>query len=132
MDSDDPYQAPVPTREDVPVAESQTLDALARRTFLAWEKLRIIYVIILVAVTLGVAGLSGFRVLRLVEFWVTALVGAVFANIAFFGGPVVETYVRWLGCRGEMVRVVLFTAGTFFACALAAFTVAMMSSEVDM
>jgi len=125
MSGTDPYQAPAAI-EEAPGEQPVTLDALARRTFLAWEKLRILYVLILVVITLAMVAFRGFGLVATVEFWLTAVVGAIFANIAFFAGPVVETYVRWLGYRGEVLRLLLFTVGTVFACLLATGTVALM------
>ncbi|NND95703.1 MAG: hypothetical protein HKN47_00070, partial [Pirellulaceae bacterium] len=41
--------------------------------------------------------------------------GAVGANLCFFAGPAIETYVSWLGYRRRWVRIVLFVSGTLFA-----------------
>ncbi len=132
MTGDDPYQAPTVVAEASLAEESMTLDALARRTFLAWEKLRVLYVAILVAITLATAALHGLGMLATVKFWITTGVGAVFANIAFLAGPVVETYVRWLGYRGEVLRPILFCVGSVFACVLAAFTIGLLNSQTLM
>ena len=57
----------------------------------------------------------------------TVIVGALFANLAYFLGPAVEVYVAWLGFRHVIVRITLFTAGTLLAMAL---TLLVLSSFV--
>lgn len=128
MSSVDPYHAPT-SIENTPDEQPRSLDELARRTFFAWEKLRLIYVPILVVVTLAATSPGGFRQLTEIEFWVTSAVGAVFANLAFFAGPIVETYVLWLGYRQRMLRPLLFVAGTVFASMLAVITVVAMNLQ---
>lgn len=90
--------------------------SIARAVFLAWEKLRIVYVIILSLVTLiltGSAGFSDLRILRLIAE------GAVVANVAYFAGPIVETYVRWLGYERMWPRWLMFESGTLLSIVLA-------------
>ena len=87
----------------------------ARSVFLAWEKLRIAYVIILAFITLLLTGLSGFN-LRLLGLIVQ---GAFVANAAYFAGPIVEVYVRWLGYKRSWPRWVMFIGGTMIASLLA-------------
>jgi hypothetical protein len=48
----------------------------------------------------------------------------VVANLCYFAGPIVETYIVWLGFRAAWVRIVLFVLGTLFSCILAFATVA--------
>lgn len=45
--------------------------------------------------------------------------GAVIANVLFFAGPVVETYVHWLGFRQIWLRWVLFFSGTLLSLVMA-------------
>lgn len=87
----------------------------ARRVFLAWEKLRVIYVALLAAPTLWVALERWGDPDVMTHFPVTVVLGAAFANLAYFLGPAVEVYLGWLGFRHWGVRAVLFTAGTLFA-----------------
>ena len=54
------------------------------------------------------------------DFWGMALAGAFFVNTCYFAGPIIETYVTWLGYRGRSLRIGLFVSGTLFASLLAA------------
>ncbi len=117
--SENPYS----TSTTAPFADSTALKSsdgsllhIARAVFLAWEKLRIVYVIILCLVTLmvtGATGLSNWRVLRLI------VEGAVVANVAYFAGPTIETYVRWLGYERMWPRWLMFGSGTLLSIVLA-------------
>ena len=91
------------------------LVTIARGTFLAWEKLRVIYVAILAVITILLIAPSGFldeRVLLLV------VEGAVVANAAYFAGPTIETYIKWLGYDRAWPRWVMFGAGTLLSIVL--------------
>lgn len=88
-----------------------------RQIFIAWEKLRIVYIgvlaiptiLILISVLNG-----GRRPFGVVAF--NAIVGAVTANLCYFAGPAVESYANWLGMRSTMwLRVTLFVLGTLFS-----------------
>lgn len=100
---DDPLTSPAPQAVD-------SLMQIAKRTFLAWEKLRLIYIAILIFETLFL----GMNLLRTVEFWVTAVIGGVVANLCFFLGPIVETYLTWLGFQAKWLRWLLLALGTMF------------------
>lgn len=124
MKSDNPYSAPLETPHPI-AADSKpgrSFGEIARATFLAWEKLRVFYVMALVVGTcLGAAFEfpSDWAELILVIF-----AGAITANVAYFAGPIIETYVTWLGYRGTWLRKSLFVAGTLFAFMLSVGTVA--------
>ena len=116
---DNPYTATPTTSLESPTEPEgahRSLLATARRVFLAWEKLRIAYVIILALITLlliGVSGILNLRLLRLI------IMGAVAANVAYFAGPTIETYVRWLGYNKAWPRWFMFVAGTLLSVLLA-------------
>lgn len=93
-----------------------TLGQIAKRVFLDWEKLRLAYIGILVAFTL----LLGASHLDKFEFWFVTILGGVIANVCFFIGPIVETYVTWLGFRVRWLRWLFFALGTMFTMAAAA------------
>ena len=114
-----PYQAPVAEVAEPEVTNPRSLNEIARKTFLAWEKLRLFYVAALAVMTLLAGAINVSALLMSVEFWVMVAIGAVFANICFFAGPMVESYVKWLGFRIPWIRPVLFVIGTLFACGLA-------------
>ncbi len=92
---------------------------IARSVFLAWEKLRIAYILILAVVTLLLTGMSGANAFRNWQLLPLIVVGAFVANIAYFAGPSVETYVRWLGYNKIWPRWFMFVVGTLFAIGLA-------------
>ena len=118
MNSDNPFASP--TAESVTSTKkdeaNETFGMIAKRTFLAWEKLRIVFVAILGLMTL----LLGFGELTNVKFWTVVIPGAIAANICFFAGPIVETYVTWLGFESIVLRVAMFTFGTLLSLILAA------------
>jgi hypothetical protein len=85
------------------------LVAQARQVFLRWERLRIPYNALLVAVVMLPAG-GGFSWPDPGDFLIL-LMGAVLANLCFLAGPVAETYLAWLGMRSKLVTAVLFVGG---------------------
>ncbi len=92
-----------------------TLASIAKPTFLAWERMRVVYIVLLGALTLilAVRSLARFRTLFLIAE------GAIVANVCYFAGPIVETYVRWLGYDRKWVRWLLFLSGTTLVAILA-------------
>jgi hypothetical protein len=109
-----PYSSPL-AEPGKPVPSGQPLREIARATFLAWERLRMIYIAVLGVLTL----LLGWGSFGSFEYWLTVVGGAVVANVCFFAGPIVETYVTWLGYQGKWLRTSLFLIGTIFSCILA-------------
>ncbi len=113
------YSSPTTTTfadSSAPKGPEGSLLTIARTVFLAWEKLRIVYVIILSVVTLmltGATGFSNWQVLRLI------IEGAVVANVAYFAGPTIETYIRWLGYERMWPRWLMFGSGTLLSIVLA-------------
>ncbi len=97
-------------------AERRDLFEIARQTFWEWEKLRILYVVLL-----GLPCLAAMVFFGL--FTPGAIVGllfcGLFANACYFAGPVAETYIRWLGYSGNWLRWVLFVGGTMLTAILA-------------
>ena len=119
--TDNPYSAPTldlnsdssePQTESTP---SPTFGSIAKSTFLAWERLRIAYIVILGLLTILLAGpnLPKLRTLVLIAE------GGIVANVCYFAGPTIETYVRWLGYDGKMFRWCLFLGGTLLTAILA-------------
>ncbi len=86
--------------------------------FLAWEKLRIYYNLILLAITLGLTALTP-ELLSVRYFWSTSILGALGANVCFCAGPVTENYLALIGANRGVTRAILFGLGCFFACLLA-------------
>lgn len=101
-----------------PPTSSQTLAAIAKSTFLAWEQLRILYIVVLGLITLLSLGMDMAIITELRTILLIAE-GALLANFCYFAGPVVETYVRWLGYNRKWVRWFLFVGGTTLTAILA-------------
>ena len=112
-----PYTTPqadtVVPRDNGDDVVERTLGKIAKRVFLDWEKMRLAYVGILVAFTL----LLGWSDLGKPIFWGTSIFGAIIANLCYFLGPIVDTYVSWLGFRSLALRWIMFTLGTLFTMA---------------
>lgn len=108
-----PYEPPHhAVAEERNPAEGRTESLLGR-----WERRRIWFNVVLVAVTLLVGVLPPPLVLR-AEFWEFAIGGAITANICYCLGTVVEWYLSGLGLRGPVVGWFLFLAGTVFSAVL--------------
>jgi hypothetical protein len=100
-----------------PVVPDRSLQSIARSVFLAWEKLRPFYLIILALVTVVfLAGANGLQNFRL---WQLVIPGALVANVLYFAGPAMETYVRWLGYNRGWPRWLMFVGGTVLSIFLA-------------
>lgn len=111
--TDNPYAAPAEAEiayAPFPPGES------AKEVFLAWERLRVIYNLILVGVSL----LVGMARLTELSFWYFLIEGAVGANLCFCVGPVVEGYLTLIGINRDGSRMLLFVLGTIASCLVAA------------
>ncbi|QDT70071.1 hypothetical protein MalM25_30160 [Planctomycetes bacterium MalM25] len=106
----------------------------ARKVFLAWERLRLIYNGLLIP---GVCLLAWVESHSLPPFheapltaaptwrewtmwWVIVAAYGVFSNLCFLLGPAVEVYLGWLGLPTRAVRWFVFTLGTLFTAIAAA------------
>jgi len=115
---DNPYSSPTAASgaENVVAVETTTsLATIARRIFLAWERLRILYIGLLGLLTLIVAGT------QILEPEILFLVvgGAIISNVCYFAGPIAETYITWLGFEGAWLRWLLFIGGTLMTAIVA-------------
>lgn len=125
---DNPYSSPTPDTPSETAASPlsadsiPTLGEIAKQTFLAWEKLRIAYIVSLGLLTVLLAGpnLTNLRTLIMITE------GAIVANVCYFAGPVTETYVRWLGYDRKWVRWFLFGGGLLLTALLVFATMASM------
>lgn len=103
-------------------AAEGSIGAIAKSVFIAWERLRIVYVVLLGTFTmmLAIPGVVDFGSRLFLFHGIIMIVeGAIIANICYFTGPVIETYVRWLGYDGKWVRWLLFASGTLLTAILA-------------
>lgn len=133
MSTDNPYRAPVveagAPREELEYPIDLSLSQLAQNTFIAWEKRRLLYNMILVVVTLGIAALLEPRLLGDVEFWALCLFGALTVNVCYFAAPLVDTCFSWLGFRSRVFRWTLFVLGTLFASWLSALSILIITLD---
>ena len=87
------------------------LSASLKPIFCKWEKLRILYNILLAGILLLTHGLAmGSQFLQPFPLFVW-LAGAILANFCFFAGPVTESYLSWLGLRLPWITIALFVTG---------------------
>lgn len=97
------------------------ITSFAKPVFLKWEKLRIVYNLILLVILL----ISRIPAMgnNIFEPWALGswLVGAVLANLCFFLGPLSETYIAWLGWRSVGVTVIIFAVGVLVSIPLVIF-----------
>ena len=113
-----PYSTPnsEPAADIPDSVPAESLSQIARSVFLAWERLRIPYILVLATLTVLATGLEA---LTNMQTLVTIVGGAIVANVCYFAGPIVETYVRWLGYEKNWVRWLLFVGGTLLTALLA-------------
>jgi hypothetical protein len=90
-----------------------TPDGDAMEVFFAWERLRLLYNLILAVVVVGFGALSAE--VRVPLFWFRVAGEAIIANVCFCCGPVAECYLRWGGLRLRAARWCLFGSGTLLA-----------------
>lgn len=94
---------------------------VAKRTFIVWERLRLFYIGMLVVVTVVAYEVFGpSEVLDLIRL---ILGGSFVANLAFFAGPSLDTYLRWLGYERSWPRWTMFILGTLLASVLAVYAI---------
>jgi hypothetical protein len=113
-----PYSSPsleTPSFDATPSAATNlTLVDIVKTTFLAWERLRIAYVLLLGLLTVVLVGPQPIHV----AIVIVIAGGAVLANLCYFAGPILESYVRWLGYQGKGLRWFLFIGGTLLTAIL--------------
>lgn len=102
-----------------------TEEESAHHVWLAWEKLRVVYNLVLGAETLVLGGkmfttVSGLEMLVL---------GALGANVCFCAGPVLEGYLRALKMPRRIARWLLFLSGMFIA--VVAALIVLLSASAD-
>ncbi len=93
------------------------------RLFFRWEKLRILYNLILAAVTVLTLVVAPPRSMPLPGLFLALGLLCFAANVCYCIGPVLDGYARLLGIGHQAVTVVIFTLGTGLAVLLALFAV---------
>ncbi len=91
-----------------------SLGQIAKPVFIAWEKLRVVYVAVVGPFCRSV---TGPQLLKLHTF-VTIAGEAILANLCFFAGPCLETYVRWLVTEVEWFGGFCLSLGHCLRCSL--------------
>jgi len=100
------------------VIESPNSDS-AQSVFLAWEKLRLAYNVILLGVVLLLcSSLFGWSAFQNPSFWEYLVEGVLGANLCFCIGPWLEGWLAIAGANRRVVRWVIFVPGILLACLL--------------
>jgi len=94
-------------------------DPTAMQVFFAWEKLRIVYNVILATLVLVAIGPEIGAIIE------ETVVAAILANLAFCAGPFVENYLCWIGGSRRVVRWFAFLLGMLFAIGVTAVSIEM-------
>ncbi len=127
--TDNPYTASVNSGDELAGPRPFPMDSLGeigKRVFLEWEKLRLIYIGVLGCYTVFLFLIySGAPMPPLTRF-IDLIFAGIFANICYFAGPFLETYVRWLGYRGVALRYTVFAFGVLLTGVMATVTIASM------
>lgn len=118
MSEENPYLSPEAPSE-LTTDGDESLDVIARKTFRAWEEMRLVYIGVMIVVTAVTCLIDPFTVLGSPRFWMVGIVGVIIANVCYFAGPLLDTYVTWVGFRVDWLRPLIFVLGTLFASCLA-------------
>ena len=81
-----------------------------RSILIRWERLRILYNLILIAIVVLPVGGGPMELPELADLPILA-VGAVLANLCYLAGPAAESYLAWLGLRSRWVTMALLAGG---------------------
>jgi hypothetical protein len=85
-----------------------------RSTLIRWERLRILYNLILTAIVILPVGGGPVELPELADLPILA-VGAVLANLCYLAGPAAESYLAWLGLWSRWVTLALFAGGVLIS-----------------
>lgn len=85
-----------------------------------WERLRLLYNAILIPIVVAVTLVFRTGLLGDFAYWEAVIFGGIASNVCFCIGPVLETYLVWIGANARTARGWLFALGTGFT-ALVAF-----------
>jgi hypothetical protein len=85
-----------------------------RSTLIRWERLRIPYNLILIAIVIVPVGGGPVELPELADLPILA-VGAVLANLCYLAGPAAESYLAWLGLKSRWVTLALFAGGVLIS-----------------
>lgn len=97
-------------------------DSAAYRVLKNWEKLRLVYNAVLIpwsSLSVLVLRRDGTDPL----LWFSIITGGVIANVCFCLGPVLESYLVWVGANPRTARGWLFALGTAVTALVATLTI---------
>ena len=86
---------------------------------LKWEKIRVVYNLVVGAFVLVGTWLLHPGLLNSTTYWITLVEGALVANVCFFAGPLAEIYFAWLGARKSWITTVIAVCGILLTLVLA-------------
>jgi hypothetical protein len=125
----EPSQTPILQAQAVHSDSPISMWPAIRQVFISWEKLRIVYDMILVATCL----IYGRELYPEISFWLLCFFGGIFCNLCFFLGPIVESYATWLLQRDQIwLRVILFIAGLAISLGGAIFEIHLLRFPITM
>lgn len=102
-------------------ASGQAIAFKIRATLVAWERLRLLFNLVVAAIFLCTAiPMLGPQHLESRSFWIRVAFWGLVANICYLCGPGIDLYLQALGCRIRGLRVATFILGTLL-CGLLAF-----------
>ena len=118
-----PYESPyAETAVANGVLESADVYSKVGRVAVTWEKLRLLFNLILVGVTVVAIPMS--PVLPADGRFVSDLVlGVVVSNALFCLGPLIDGYLTWFGLRSNAITTFLFVSGTAVTSLLALYSI---------
>jgi hypothetical protein len=108
---------PQPNPFSAPVNEEVSSNSIDQRVtdfgpiIRRWEYLRLYFNGILVSIVLVIVVFAFPSLFLSLEFWFIAIGGAVFTNLCYFAGPLVEGYASYFRLWAAPVTMVLFVAG---------------------
>ena len=122
--TENPYQPPEAKLVDS--AADEILDRYSRigKLVVGWEKLRLLYNIILGTFVLLLLGIA-FQYVRssILDIIPRVVLGGIFANLCFCVGPILNGYLAWIGWGHPFIRPTLFVSGTVLTMLLAIFVI---------
>jgi hypothetical protein len=98
--------------DDPPVPQAALT---ARAVFIKWEKLRVVYNVILLTVFWLFVAPSVDRLSVDSMYLAYYLMGGLAANLCFFAGPLLESYLAWLGIRSPWLTAAIFIGGVLIS-----------------
>ncbi len=97
--------------------------------FLKWEKLRILYNLILILIVILPQGKDIGSKCTAPNILPCLIFGAIAANLFFFAAPIAESYFAWLGIKSKYITLMLFLGGVLLSIPLVVLAVPQLFYE---